>query len=182
MSTPYIGQIDMFGGNFAPKHFALCNGQLMPIAQNQALFSLLGTAYGGNGISTFALPNLQSSLPVHMGTGPGLSHYVIGQAGGSTSVTLNITNIPQHNHMLNATQANGDAVAIGPSVILATAAGDSAPLFYANPVEGLPAPVPVPMAVNVCGFAGQSQSHNNLMPSLCITFIIALQGIFPSRN
>jgi microcystin-dependent protein len=182
MSTPYIGQIDMFGGNFAPKHYALCNGQLMSITQNQALFSLIGTAYGGNGISTFALPNLQSSLPVHMGTGPGLSHYAIGQVGGSTSVTLSIANIPQHNHMLDATQADADTTTIGPSVILATTTGDSAPLFYANPEDGQPPLTLVPMAVNACGFAGQSQSHSNLMPSLCITFIIALQGIFPSRN
>lgn len=182
MSQPFVGQIDMFGGNFAPKGYALCNGQLMSIAQNQALFTLIGTTYGGNGVTTFALPNLQSSLPVHMGHGPGLSTYPIGQAGGSTSVTLTIMNLPQHNHMLNATTANATATAIASNLIPATATGDSTPTFYATPVDGQPALVPVPLATNACGFAGQSQSHSNLMPSLCITFIIALQGLFPSRN
>jgi len=182
MSQPYVGQIDMFGGNFAPKGFAMCNGQLMGISQNQALFSLIGTTYGGNGVQTFALPNLQSRLPVHMGTGPGLSSYGLGQVGGTTNVTLLVTQIPQHNHMLNATPANANANPISQSVIPATATGDSAPLFYCNPEDSLPPPAPQPMAMAVCGLAGQSQPHNNLMPSLCITFIIALQGIFPSRN
>lgn len=182
MSQPYVGQIDMFGGNFAPKGFALCNGQLMSPSQNQALFSLIGTYYGGNGITTFALPNLQSALPIHMGHGPGLSNYPIGQAAGSISVTLTVGNLPQHNHMLTATKANGNSTTIEPTLIPATASGDSAPLFYANPADGQPALTPKPMAGGVCGFAGQSQSHSNLMPSLCITFIIALQGLFPSRN
>lgn len=180
MSQPYVGQIDMFGGNFAPKGFAMCNGQLMSIPQNQALFSLIGTFYGGNGVSTFALPNLQSNLPIHMGQGPGLSNYAIGQVGGSQNVTLTVTQIPQHNHMLNATTANANANPIGPTLIPATATGDSGPLFYCNPATDQP--VPVALAPAVCGVSGQSQSHNNLMPSLCITFIIALQGIFPSRN
>lgn len=182
MSQPYVGQIDMFGGNFAPKGFAFCNGQLMSIAQDQALFSLIGTSYGGNGVTTFALPNLQSALPIHMGQGPGLSNYMIGQAAGTPSVTLTVSNIPQHNHMLTATTVDANATAIGPSLILATATGDSGPLFYANPADGQPPLVPVAMASGVCGITGQSQPHSNLMPSLCITFIIALQGIFPSRN
>lgn len=182
MSQPYLGQIDMFGGNFAPKGFAMCNGQIMSIAQNSALFSLLGTAYGGNGVTTFALPNLQSSLPVHMGQGPGLSNYQIGQVGGTPNVTLTIMQMPQHNHMLNATPANANTLAISSTVIPATATGDSTPLFYAMPEDGQPPLAPVPLAAMACGFTGQTQPHNNLMPSLCITFIIALQGIFPSRN
>ena len=182
MSQPYLGQIDMFGGNFAPKGFALCNGQLMSIQQNAALFTLLGVVYGGDGITTFALPNLQSNLPIHMGHGPGLSNYPIGQTAGTPNVSLNVTQIPQHNHMLCATHTNANANAIGPTVIPATATGDSAPLFYAQPETGQPPLTPQTMASAVCGMAGQSQPHNNLMPSLCITFIIALQGIFPSRN
>jgi microcystin-dependent protein len=154
----------------------------MSISQYQALFAVIGTTYGGNGVTTFALPNLQSALPIHMGHGLGLSNYAIGQTAGSTSVTLTVSNLPQHNHMLTATKANGNSTAIGPSLIPATATGDSAPLFYANPVDGQPALTPKPMAGGVCGFAGQSQPHSNLMPSLCITFIIALQGLFPSRN
>ena len=182
MSQPYVGQIDMFGGNFAPRGFALCNGQLMSVTQNQALFALIGATYGGNGVTTFELPNLQSALPVHMGHGPGLSNYPLGQAAGSTSVTLTVANLPHHNHMLTATTANANSTAIGPTLIPATANGDSAPLFYANPADGQPALTPKPMADAVCGSAGQSQPHSNLMPSLCITFIIALQGMFPSRN
>ncbi|MBS0247528.1 MAG: phage tail protein [Proteobacteria bacterium] len=182
MSQPFVGQIDMFGGNFAPKGFAMCNGQIMSISQNQALFSLIGTYYGGNGVSTFALPDLQSRLPIHEGQGPGLSNYVIGQPGGTPQVTLNTSQIPQHMHMLNAAPATATATTIGSTVVPATATGSGSPLFYCHPVTGQPAPSPKALATGVCGMAGQSQPHANLMPSLCITFIIALQGVFPSRG
>lgn len=182
MSQPFVGQIDMFGGNFAPKGFAFCNGQLLSITQNQALFSLIGTYYGGNGVSTFALPDLQSRLPIHEGQGPGLSNYVIGQPGGAPQVTLTLSQIPQHQHMLNAAPVAANATKIATNVVPATATGASTPLFYAHPINGQPAPTPRALAAGVCGMAGQSQSHSNLMPSLCITFLIALQGLYPSRG
>lgn len=182
MSQPFVGQIDMFGGNFAPKGFAACNGQIMSIQQNQALFSLIGTYYGGDGVSTFALPDLRSRLPVHEGQGPGLSNYVLGQPGGAQQVTLTTAQIPQHMHMLNATSVAATATAIAPTLVPATATGTTSPLFYAHAVTGQPALTPKALAANVCGMAGQSQSHSNLMPSLCITFIIALQGVYPSRS
>lgn len=182
MSQPFIGQIDMFGGNFAPKGYAMCNGQILGIVQNQALFSLIGTYYGGDGVTTFALPDLRSRLPNHVGQGPGLSNYNIGQSGGSPQVTLTVPEIPQHIHMLNAAPVAATATQIGSTVVPATATGAGAPLLYAHVVDGSPPLSPKVLAPNVCGVAGQSQAHNNLMPSLCITFIIALQGIYPSRN
>lgn len=182
MSNCFLGQISMFGGNFAPKNWAFCNGQLMSIAQNSALFSLLGTTYGGDGMTTFALPDLRSRLPVDWGQGPGLSNYQLGQASGSPTVTLTVPTIPSHIHMLNATTTTANATAVGASVLPGAAAGDSTPLFYAAPQQGLPPPATVPLDPGACGLTGGNQPHTNLMPSLCITFIIALQGIFPSRN
>ena len=185
MSNVFLGQIVMFGGNFAPKGFAFCNGQLLSINQNQALFSLLGTTYGGDGISTFALPNLQSRLPVHVGHGPGLSNYNLGQTGGSPTVTLNVATMPAHNHILSATQATATSNTIGNTLLPAQpteALGSSKPSFYANDVQGQPPVTPTPLNAASCSSAGGSQPHTNLMPSLCITFVIALQGIFPSRN
>ena len=186
MSNYYLGQIMMFGGNFAPKGFALCNGQLLSIQQNQALFSLLGVTYGGNGIQTFALPNLQSCLPVHQGHGPGLSNYVLGQVGGSSSVTLLQTNLPAHVHTLNATQTVATSNVIANNLLPGQPPATSPPNppaeFYAQPVNGQPALVPELMISTACGPAGGNQPHTNLMPSLCISFIIALQGLFPSRN
>jgi len=182
MSQPFVAQIDMFGGNFAPKGFAFCNGQLLAITQNQALFSLIGTYYGGNGVSNFALPDLRSRLPIHEGQGPGLSNYVIGQPGGTQQVTLAQSEIPQHMHVLSAAPVAATSTQIGSSTLPATATGASSPLFYAHYVTGGAALTPSALAPNVCGMAGQSQPHSNLMPSLCITFIIALQGVFPSRG
>lgn len=182
MTNVYIGQVSMFGGNFAPRGSAMCNGQLLPIAQNQALFSLLGTAYGGDGINTFALPNLQSSLPLHMGQGNGLSNYALGQSGGSTNVTLMSTQMPSHSHMLNATTSPASATAVGNTVIPGTPSGSTTPLFYAAQGQGQPVLTMDPLAVTACSTSGGNSPHSNLMPSLCITFIIALQGIFPSRN
>jgi microcystin-dependent protein len=182
MSQIYVGQIMMFGGNFAPRNFAFCNGQSLSIAQNQALFSLLGTTYGGDGIQTFALPNLQSALPVHQGTGPGLSTYQLGQSAGTPTVTISQSTMPQHSHLLVASQATADATRITTSVVPAKVANDTSALFYAAQQQGQPAVVPQIMAPQACGSSGGSQAHSNLMPSLCITFVIALQGVFPSRN
>ena len=181
MSDVFLGQITMFAGNFAPRGFAFCNGQLLAINQNQALFSLLGTVYGGNGIQNFALPNLQSNLPIGAGHASGLSNYELGQVGGAASVTIDMTMMPTHLHALNATQTLGSATMIGNGVVPGQPTGTS-PEFYASPAQGQPPLVPLTMATGVCVPAGGSQPHTNLMPSLCISFIIALQCIFPSRT
>jgi len=182
MSQPYLGQIDMFGGNYAPKGFALCNGQLLSIAQNSALFSLLGTAYGGDGRTTFALPNFQSRLPVHYGQGPGLSPYAIGQSAGASTVTLTTATIPNHSHTFSATQTIANSTTIGASLLPGQPTDGNPPAFYGVQQQDQPTLPPHPFAAGACGTAGGSQPHPNLMPSLCITFVIALQGIFPSRN
>lgn len=179
MSEPFLGQITMVSFNFPPKGWAFCNGQLLPINQNQALFSLLGTTYGGNGTINFALPNLQSQVPMHFGQGPGLSPYVLGQVGGAATATLNTGTIPTHAHALNVTTASASAAAIGNTLLPAVPTVANA-AFYAVP--GAPTLETQTMAANSVGTAGGSQPHNNMMPSLCINFVIALQGIFPSRS
>jgi microcystin-dependent protein len=181
MSNVFVGQITMFGGNFAPRGFALCNGQLLPIAQNQALFAVLGTVYGGNGIQTFALPNLQCNLPIGAGHAAGLSNYAFGQVGGTASATIDTTTMPTHVHALNATQTPTTAKQIGNGVVPGQLTGANQE-FYASSAQGQPALIPFVMAAGTCGPAGGSQPHTNLMSSLCITFVIALQGIFPSRT
>jgi microcystin-dependent protein len=183
MASPYLSQITMFGGNFAPKNYALCNGQLLSIQQNAALFSLLGTTYGGNGVNNFALPNLQSALPMSFGQGAGLSNYVLGQNGGVTGVTLTSQTVPSHQHFMMATKSpTANASAISTSVLpgLPTVSGAT---LYANPPQpGQPALIPHALAAATCSTVGNNQSHTNMMPSLCITFCIALSGVFPSRN
>ena len=165
MASPYIGEIRMFGGNFAPNGWMLCQGQILPISENEALFNLIGTIYGGDGQSTFALPNLQSRIPVHQGAG-----YVLGQTGGAESVTLTTQQIPSHSHTPQAQSGNG-ASAPGNSVWAAAATQniytDAAPSIAMNP--------------QAIGFTGGSQPHDNLMPYLAINFIISLFGIFPSQ-
>lgn len=175
---PYLGMIAMFGFNFAPRGWMLCNGQLLAIQQNAALFSLLGTTYGGNGVSTFALPNLQSRVPIGMGTGPGLSSYVIGQMGGTENVTLLSTQMPQHSHVMTA---SGDgptqATAMGASLASEVRGGvNPMPIVYAN---GATNPVNMGSATSL---AGGNQGHPNMQPYLAINYSIATQGIFPSRN
>lgn len=179
MSSFYLGQITMFGFGFAPKGWALCNGQQMAINQNQALFSLLGTSYGGNGTTTFNLPNLQAAVPVCEGQGPGLSTYVLGQAGGSANVTLLQNQIPSHSHTFTATQTNASSGTL-PGNIPATPTVGSPPAFYA--VQGTPPLTLLPLNAGACGTSGQSQPHSNLMPSQTINFCIALSGIFPTRS
>lgn len=182
MSSPYLSQITMFGGNFAPKNYAFCNGQTLPINQNQALFALLGTTYGGNGSTTFQLPNLQSNLPVSFGQGNGLSNYSLGQTGGVTSVTLAQSQVPPHTHSFNVSNSTAatNASAISSTVVPGSPPASGA-LFYATP-PGNPPLQPQAMASGVCSTVGSGQAHTNLMPSLCITFAIALQGVFPTRN
>jgi microcystin-dependent protein len=178
MSTQYVAQISMFGGNFAPRQWALCNGQLMSIAQNQALFSLIGTTYGGDGIQTFGLPNMMSRLSVHFGQGAGLSNYQLGQSAGSPTVTISTTTMPSHNHNLNAAKVNAATANITPTSLPAQPTAGSPPIFYASG-SGLTTHT---MPTGTVQSSGMGQPHSNMMPSLCVTFIIALQGIFPSRN
>lgn len=173
MSDQYLGEVRMFAGNFAPYGWALCNGQLLSIAQNTALFSLIGTYYGGDGVTTFALPNLQSRVAIHQGQGVGLSPYVVGQVGGNENITLTSQQMPQHNHTMAT--FNGPGGTIHPAnAILASTTSDKPYTTGASDGSTLNA--------SAISFAGSSQPHSNIQPYLCITFIIALQGIYPSRN
>lgn len=170
MSEPFIGEIRMVGFNFAPAGWALCNGQLISIAQNTALFSLLGTNFGGDGRVTFALPDLRGRVPIHQGQGPGLSNYVMGQLSGAENVTLTQTQIPAHNHLLSC--STDDPNSGSPA--------NSFPAAVATPIYSSAANAT--MAANAISIAGGSQPHSNLQPYLTINFCIALQGIFPSRS
>jgi microcystin-dependent protein len=179
MVTPFLGEVRTFGGDYAPRNWAMCNGQQMSIAQNTALFSLLGTTYGGNGVTTFALPNLQGTLAISQGSGPGLTPRTLGEVGGTEQVTLLQANLPIHNHALNATtQAAGAGTVIGNTVLPATI--PSPGTLYINP--GSPTPTPEVFPAIACSIAGSSLPHDNMMPCLVITYIIALAGIFPTRN
>jgi microcystin-dependent protein len=179
MSNLFLGQIVMFGGNFAPRGTAFCDGQILPISQNTALFSLLGTQYGGNGTSNFALPNLQGSVPVHQGAGPGLSEYVMGQSGGSQTVGLLISEIPVHSHTFNATTANATSSSIANNLLPATPTATNA---FAYAVSQPSYPALAPTALGGLLPQGGSQPHANMMPTLFISFLITLQGVFPSRS
>ena len=170
MSEPYIGQINMFAGNFAPRNFTLCQGQLLPISQYTAVFAILGTTYGGDGRTTFGMPNLQSRAPMHWGTGPGLTTRRLGETGGTNTVTLTQAQNAAHNHSIvagSAANANAPASTVGIG---------NAQLFAA------PSSPAVPMNANAIGDTGGGQSHENRQPYLAINFIIALAGIFPPRN
>jgi microcystin-dependent protein len=177
MAQPFLGQILMFCGNFAPAGTAFCNGQLMAISQNEALFSLLGTTYGGDGRTTYALPNLQGSVPVHAGQGPGLSPYQLGETGGTQNVTVNANQMPAHSHVFNASTVN----ATSPSPTGRVPAKPTATNAAAYAVSQT-APALAPQVMNQSALAGGSQPHNNMMPTLFISFVIVLQGVFPSRN
>jgi microcystin-dependent protein len=180
MGNPYIGQISMFGGNFAPVNWAFCNGQLVDIANNNALYSLLGTTYGGDGVTTFALPDLRCRLPVHQGQGQGLSNYVLGQRSGSENVTLLTAQMPSHNHTFYATSASATSATPTNNLAAVPYTGIS-PSFYTIPSSGQ-APNVKNLNPNAIGMAGGNQPHPNMMPTLCISFIIALYGIYPSQN
>ena len=182
MSENFVGQIIMCGFNFAPSGYALCNGQLMQISQNTALFSLIGTTYGGDGVQTFALPNLQSQLPVNQGQGPGLSPYVIGQTSGVNQVTLNQQQMPSHSHTFVATTATATTNAIAPTSLLAAPTVANAALYAVSQSAPNPALVAQQLALGSCGNAGGNLPHSNVMPSLTINFCISLFGVFPSRN
>jgi microcystin-dependent protein len=170
MTDQYVGEIRAVGFNFAPQGWALCNGQLLPIVQNTALFSLLGTQYGGDGRTTFALPNLQNSTPMDQGNGPSLTPRTIGEVGGVAQVTLNQSQIPSHNHPAQVVAAPGNQVGPG-GHLTAEVRGD----LYAPGANGQ-------MSSSAIESAGGGQPHNNLPPYLVLNFIIALVGIFPPRS
>ena len=165
--NPFIGQILMVGFNFAPEGWALCNGQLLPIAEYTALFSLLGTMYGGDGRTTFALPNLQGRVPIHQGESSGTSSYAIGMSGGVEKVTLLVNNLPAHNHTANCNTALGSNI-------------DPAKNFWAGAPSYLGS-ANSQMAATAIGSTGGNQPVTVVQPFLCVNFIIALQGVFPSR-
>ena len=167
----FIGEIRMFGGNFAPQGWALCQGQTMQISQNQALFTLIGTTYGGDGTQTFALPNLQGRVPVHFGQGQGLSPYVQGETVGVETVTLIANQIPAHTHVPQGDGTNGGSNAPGGN-FWGTSTGVKQYLA-ASTTQMNPAAI---------ALAGGNQPHDNMLPFLAVNFIIALFGVFPSRN
>ena len=173
MADPFVAEIRIFPFNFAPKGWAWCNGQLMPISQNTALFSLLGTTYGGDGKSTFALPDLQGRAPMHPGQGPGLSLHDLGETGGAEAVTLLESEMPVHAHQVMSSTFGGDNILPGPTVTLAGSSGGNA---YAPP------PPTSQAAAQALPPAGGDQPHNNMMPYLTFYFCIALQGVFPPRG
>ncbi|HTA41717.1 MAG TPA: tail fiber protein [Bryobacteraceae bacterium] len=175
MAEPFLGEIRMFGGNFAPTGWALCNGQLLPISQNTALFSILGTQFGGDGVRTFGLPDLRSRVPVHQGQGTGLSTYVVGEITGSENVTLNAQQMPAHNHLVNA-DGNGGGKNTPASNLPGTVAVNATEKIYSGNAGN------TTMNQSMIQLAGGNQPHANIQPVLCVTFIIALQGIFPSRS
>jgi microcystin-dependent protein len=167
MAEPFLSEIRIMSFNFAPKGWAMCNGQLLPINQNQPLFALLGTTYGGNGQTNFALPNLQGNVPIHMGNG-----FTRGEKGGQTAHTITQPEMPQHFHVLSATSTNGTALIPAGNLMAPTPSQ-----AYHGPDNALTAFNPAAVSNT-----GGSQAHNNMMPYLVLTFCIALQGIFPSPN
>lgn len=185
MAQPFLGQITMMGCNFAPIGYAFCNGQLMAIADNNALFALIGTTYGGDGVTTFGLPNLQGRIPINQGTGPGLSTYVLGQMSGTEEVTLTTGQLPVHQHLVvtNNTDPTNDAPAatVMPARPKQVGGGNSA-ILYSDPTKTPVAGDMKPMLAGTIGNAGNNLPHDNMSPFLAINFVIALQGVFPSRN
>jgi microcystin-dependent protein len=174
--NPYLGEISMAGFSYAPNGYALCDGQLMSISQNTALFSLLGTTYGGDGQTNFALPDLRGRVPLGQGTGPGLSTRPLGETGGTEGVTLTTGQLPSHTHALNVSSNGGNATTPVNNFLAPDAIGGSAP--FETGATGSNAA----MAGAAIGNTGSSQSHSNVQPFLCLSFYIALQGIYPSQN
>lgn len=183
MSEVFLGQIMLFGGNFAPRGFALCQGQLMPIQQNTALFSLLGTMYGGDGRTTFGLPNLQGNGVVGFGQGPGTSDYVQGEITGSPSETLQSGEMPIHNHPFVAVTDAGTTVSPSNNVLAtATAGSGKSATFAANLYSTKVAQATTTLAPSAISFAGGGLPHENMQPYLSISMCIALSGTFPPRS
>jgi microcystin-dependent protein len=176
VSNPFIAEIRMFAGNFAPRNWATCDAQLLPIAQNTALFSLLGTQYGGNGQTNFQLPDLRNRSPISQGTGPGLTPRNVGDSGGVENVTLILSQIPAHAHGgLQASDDLDDVQLQANPTTYYTQTASVKPVYNANTPT-------IPMSANTMTQTGGGQPHNNRQPYLGILFIIALQGVFPARN
>lgn len=173
MSEPFVGEIRMFAGNFAPRGWAFCDGQLLAVSQNDALFSLLGTIYGGDGRTTFGLPDLRGRLPIHSGHGPGLSERRLGAKGGAENVTLTVNQLPSHGHPLNVSTEPANLPNPGSQAFIGTS--NVIELFSGEIQESN-------LNSETVTKVGGSRSHTNLMPFLCIHFIIALVGIYPSRH
>ncbi|HPG08903.1 MAG TPA: tail fiber protein [Saprospiraceae bacterium] len=173
MAEPFIAEIRIFAGNFAPRGWAYCNGQLLPISQNTALFSLIGITYGGDGVSTTALPNLQGKAPMHPGRGPGLTNRYLGEGLGVTTVTLTSNQIPNHNHAaVVSTQAS---LARDPSNNILGNSQGRTPTIYSTTRN-------IPGNILPTGLKGEGKEHNNMQPYLALNFIIALVGLYPSRS
>jgi len=172
MSEPFIGQISMFAGNFAPRGYAFCDGQLLAVSSYDALFSLLGTMYGGDGRTTFGLPDLRGRVPIHYGTGPGLTPRNMGSKGGAEAVTLTVNQLPSHTHPLTASADPSTSPNSGQAVL----GNSGAEEFYGT------GGFSTPLSSNSVTSVGGSISHTNIQPFQCINFIIALVGIYPSRN
>lgn len=174
MSTPYIGEIRMFGFGRTPNGWQACDGSLLAISQYDALFALIGTTYGGDGQTTFAVPDLRGRLPIHQGQGPGLSNYVIGQRAGTESVTVLPTQMPAHTHTLVATTAAASSLTPGNALLPGSVSGDT---FYVSDTTGATV---LAMSAQSTSLAGGSQPHENCMPTLTVQYCIATFGIFPS--
>jgi len=180
MSEPYIGEICCFGFNFAPRNWAKCNGQLMSIAENEALFAIIGTIYGGDGVTTFALPNLQGRIPMHWGTSPGLNT-MIGQPLGTSTVTLSVQQIPQHNHGMTSVSIPPDGTSQR-TAIATNAAFISGSRPFNLPWQSPAQSVTSAFSPKAISNNGGSQAHENMQPYLTLNFCISLFGVFPSRN
>ncbi len=175
MSEPFTAEIRIFAGNFAPRGWAFCDGQLLPVSQNTALFSLIGTTYGGDGRTTTALPNLQGRAPMHPGRGPGLTSRKLGEKIGSETVTLTEAQIPSHSHTARANSSSADSG--GPSSTKVLGRSRSGDIYQTNTTENL-----IDMSSQAVSATGGSQYHENNQPFLTMNFIIALQGLYPSRS
>ena len=173
MSDPFVAEVRIFPLSFAPRGWAFCNGQILPLSQNTALFSLIGTTYGGDGKSNFALPNMQGSAPMHPGQGPGLSQHELGETGGSSTVTLLQSNMPSHGHQMNA-EGRLDANKGAPSQTTAFSLTNAGKPYQTSTNN-------VTMAPTTIAPAGNNQPHNNMMPYLTLNFCISLLGVYPSR-
>jgi microcystin-dependent protein len=175
MFPPYVGEIMMFGGNFAPQGWAFCDGSLLAINQNAVLFNLIGTTYGGDGQNTFGLPDLRGRMPIHQGQGPGLSSYNIGQSGGTETVTLTSNQIPSHTHLINSVNANGNSKTPVGTTIPANVSGTNTNAYSSAATDSN-------MSPTIVGNAGGNNPHNNIQPILVINYCISLFGVFPSQN
>lgn len=172
MADPYVGEIRLFAGNFAPQGWRFCDGALLAVSENEVLFNLIGATYGGDGSTTFALPDLRGRVPIHMGTGGGLSPRTIGEVLGTEAVTLTTAQLPGHNHSFNASTDNGSTPSPGGAVV---AANPQIRTYIQDVPDSAFAPATISQT-------GGSSPHDNMMPFICINYIISLYGIFPSRN